>query len=88
MNQAIETSDQAMSRIIRCSHEAMSHLQFQDAVAQGLLRLDNRAREALIELCQLAGLEDRIASIAPAMHVEIGGEKPVEQNNAGDVILF
>jgi methyl-accepting chemotaxis protein len=88
VNMALETSDQAMSRIIRASHEALSHLQFQDAVAQGLMRLDSRARDAVVELCKLSGMEGRIDGLAPAMHVEIGGEKPVEQNNAGEVMLF
>ncbi|MDX2018944.1 MAG: methyl-accepting chemotaxis protein [Deltaproteobacteria bacterium] len=88
VNQALETSDQAMSRIIRASHQALSHLQFQDAVAQGLMRLDSRARDAVVELCKLSGREDRIAGLAPAMHIEMGGEKPVEQTNAGEVTLF
>ena len=88
VNLALDASDDAMSRIIRASHEALSHLQFQDAVAQGLLRLDTRAREALVELCKVAHLESRITAIPPARHVEVGGEKSVEQANAGDVVLF
>lgn len=88
VNLALETSDQAMSRIIRDSHAALSHLQFQDAVAQGLMRLDIRARDAVVELCKLNGMEGRIEEIAPAIHIELGGDKPVEQNNAGEVLLF
>lgn len=84
---ALATSDTAMNDIMHASHEALSHLQFQDAVAQGLMRLDNRAREGVMALCRLMGL-DVETHISPAMHVEIGGDKPVESSNAGEVVLF
>jgi hypothetical protein len=88
IHRMMEQSDQEMSYLIRWSHEAMSHLQFQDVIAQGLLRIEPPFRELQIsQACEL-GLDDMIADIPPSQHTEIGGDKPVDQDNAGDVLLF
>lgn len=85
---ALETSDLALGTIVKSSQSALSHMQFQDAISQGLMRLDAIAHENEVALCREVGLEDRIAGLAPVMHVELGGDKAVEQKNAGKVVLF
>jgi methyl-accepting chemotaxis protein len=85
---AVAESDQTLSTIVSASRSALSHLQFQDAVAQGLMRLDGMLRETQLTACSMAGLEHRRGEIAPAMHVEIGGDKAVAQKQAGQVMLF
>ena len=85
---ALESSDVTLSTIVKTSQSALSHLQFQDAMSQGLMRLDGTAKDAETAICKELGLEDRIARIESAMHVEIGGDKAVDQKNAGEVTLF
>jgi methyl-accepting chemotaxis protein len=85
---AVEDSDRTLSTIVTASRAALSHLQFQDAVAQGLMRLDAALIETQQAVCDLAGLGERRKEIAPAMHVEIGGDKAVAQKQAGEVLLF
>jgi methyl-accepting chemotaxis protein len=85
---AVEQSDQALSQIVSSSQSALSHLQFQDAVAQGLMRLDSALVDTQKALCAAAGLHQLQARIAPPIHVEIGGEKAVNQQHAGEVMMF
>lgn len=84
----LEQSDYEMSHLIQSSHEAMSHLQFQDVIAQGLLRIEPVLHDLQIEQAKELGIEDIIADLPPTQHREIGGDKPVDQDNAGEVILF
>ncbi len=84
----LESSDQEMAKLIGTSHEALSHLQFQDVIAQGLLRLEPPLRELQIEQAGQLGSPDLAAHLPPAQHNEIGGDKPVDQQNAGEVMLF
>jgi methyl-accepting chemotaxis protein len=85
---AQDMSDACMAQILLSSQEAMSHLQFQDVVAQGLMRLDNHVRDLQI------ALRDELAPDVPdsvfpaAMHVELGGEKAIEDNKAGQVQML
>jgi flagellar hook-basal body complex protein FliE len=86
---AVEQSDKTLSRIVSSSQGALSHLQFQDAVAQGLMRLDGALMDTLLTICDLAGLgPDRRSRITPPIHVEIGGDKSVDQKDAGEVLMF
>lgn len=84
----LEQSDYEMSHLIQSSHEAMSHLQFQDVIAQGLLRIEPVLHDLQIEQAKELGIEDIIADLPPTQHREIGGDKPVDQDNAGEVLLF
>lgn len=84
----LEQSDQEMAYLISSSHEALSHLQFQDVIAQGLLRLEPALHDLQIKQATELGIVDVIAELPPAQHREIGGDKPVDQDNAGDVLLF
>lgn len=83
-----EQSDHEMSYVISSSHEALSHLQFQDVVAQGLLRLESNVYELQVQQATALGLQQTIAELPPTQHQEIGGDKPVDQDNAGEVLLF
>ena len=85
---AVAESDGTLKRIVESAHRALSHMQFQDAVAQGLMRLDGMLMESQLVLCEMAGLDARRTEISPAMHVEIGGDKSVLQKDAGEVMLF
>ncbi|MET0283812.1 MAG: methyl-accepting chemotaxis protein [Polyangiales bacterium] len=84
----LESSDHEMAKLIGTSHEALSHLQFQDVIAQGLLRLEPPLRELQIGQADQLGAPDLAADLPAAQHVEIGGDKPVDQQNAGEVMLF
>lgn len=86
--QALNTSDVTMGAIVEASQNALSHLQFQDAVAQGLMRLDRHVLETQVAICRAVAADDLISTLEPPMHVEIGGEKAVRSENAGEVMLF
>ena len=88
IRQLLEQSDHEMSALIHSSHEAMSHLQFQDVVAQGMLRIEPVLHDLQIEHLKEMGLEELIAELPTPQHREIGGDKPVDQDNAGEVLLF
>ncbi len=88
ISRMMQQSDQEMAYLISSSHEALSHLQFQDVVAQGLLRIEPALHELQVEQAKELGIEDVIADLPPAQHCEIGGDKPVDQENAGEVLLF
>jgi methyl-accepting chemotaxis protein len=81
-------SDREMASLIGSSHEALSHLQFQDVVAQGLLRIEPALHELQIEQAKVSGVEELIAELPAPQHREIGGDKAVDQENAGEVLLF
>jgi hypothetical protein len=88
ISRMMEQSDQEMAYLISSSHEALSHLQFQDVIAQGLLRVEPALHDLQVQQANELGLEDVIAALPPAQHREIGGDKPVDQENAGEVLLF
>jgi methyl-accepting chemotaxis protein len=83
-----QQSDQEMAYLITSSHEALSHLQFQDVIAQGLLRIEANLYDLQAEHARALGLEETIAELPQPQHREIGGDKPVDQDNAGEVLLF
>jgi chromosome segregation ATPase len=88
ISEMMTQSDREMASLIGSSHEALSHLQFQDVVAQGLLRLEPALHELQIEQAKLQGVEELIADLPTPQHREIGGDKAVDQDNAGEVLLF
>ena len=85
---ALEESDRNISEAVRCSHGALSHLQFQDVVAQGLMRLDGRLRELQVQLCRSLGVPEAAAAVAAPAHHEVGGDKGIAHAKAGDVQLL
>ncbi|MDP3157438.1 MAG: hypothetical protein Q8N23_32520 [Archangium sp.] len=88
VGQMIHQSDAVMAHVIDASNDSLSHLQFQDTVAQGLLRMDSWLRGAQVKASEVLGLRVDEREFAAAAHVELGGEKAVDQHNAGEVVLF
>jgi methyl-accepting chemotaxis protein len=60
--------------ILRASQAALSHLQFQDVIAQDLRQLDGQARQAQVEALQLLDADsDLIAEVPDAEYTTVGG---------------
>jgi methyl-accepting chemotaxis protein len=71
LDQLSRASNIAMEDILKASRGALSHLQFQDVVAQELRRFDARVQEAQVEIAQTMGADaNELAEIPPAS----GGE--------------
>jgi methyl-accepting chemotaxis protein len=88
VHQTLRDGDTTAATIIKASHKALSNLQFQDAVAQGLLRMDKWFWTIQRDQAADLGCEELASDIPPPAHIEIGDEKPVDQTNAGNVLLF
>ena len=88
VSRALSGSDQALEEIMRASQDVLSHLQFQDTVAQGLGRMDGWLHDAEVRSAQALGADDRIGDLPPPMHKELGGHKAVDNAGAGQVSLF
>jgi methyl-accepting chemotaxis protein len=76
--------------ILRSSQAALSHLQFQDVVAQDLRQLDGQARQAQLEALQLAGADNDVINEIPDAEYETagGGNSGPNHAAAGEVQLF
>ena len=85
---ALASSDGALEKIVGASHDVLSHLQFQDTVAQGLGRMDGWLLDTQVGMAEKLGVPERAAQFEPPIHTEIGGHKPIDQRNAGIVSLF
>jgi methyl-accepting chemotaxis protein len=85
---AMSVSETGMAEIVRASQAALSSLQFQDVVAQGLMRIDQRLHALHIEVAERAEDPDLVDGVAPVAHVEMGGDKAIRRPGAGDVTLF
>jgi methyl-accepting chemotaxis protein len=88
MSATLTESDTAMAEILGASQATLSNLQFQDAVAQGLMRYEVSFYDHQKEHAEEFGLEDILASLPKATHIEIGGEKAVDAANAGEITFF
>jgi methyl-accepting chemotaxis protein len=80
----------AMEDILRASRSALSHLQFQDVVAQELRLLDTKLRETHIEIAKELGADAAILAEIPAAEYQTeGGAEHDDQVAApGNVVLF
>lgn len=85
---ALERSDATTREILQVALETLSHLQFQDVAAQGLMRIDMRLHQHQLEVCRALGLDAATQNFPKPMHVELGGDKPVDAPEAGVVQLF
>ena len=85
---ALAGSDGALEKIVSASQDILSHLQFQDTLAQGLGRMDSWMLDAQVGAAEALGVPERASTFAPPMHSEIGGHKPIDQRGAGVVNLF
>ena len=88
----LTSNEDSVNKILRESQDALSYLQFQDTVAQGLLRMDGMARKLQVRVGTMGGelMEDTTLqnSLAKEEHAELGGEKEISPDDAGDVMLF
>jgi hypothetical protein len=83
------TSNEDVEAILRASRDALSHLQFQDVVAQGIMQLDNWIRDLEIEATAAEGNPSE--NIAPPMQPPVGEPDPEAEllrDRAGDVLLL
>jgi methyl-accepting chemotaxis protein len=80
----------AMEEILKASRGALSHLQFQDVLAQELRLLDARLRETHIDIAKELGADAAALAEIPAAEyqTEGGGLQGEHVSPAGDVILF
>jgi hypothetical protein len=83
------TSNDDVEAILRASRDALSHLQFQDVVAQGIMQLDNWIRDLEIEATAAEGKPPE--NIAPPMQPPVGEADPEAEllrDRAGDILLL
>jgi len=80
----------AMADILTASRGALSHLQFQDVVAQELRLLDVKLRETHVEIARELGADDSTIAEIPAAEyqTEGGGAQDPQVAAPGDVVLF
>jgi methyl-accepting chemotaxis protein len=78
--------------ILRASRSALSHLQFQDVIAQELRRLDESARRAQVAALEAVGADSALLSEIPdAEYQTVGSEldpSSAAMSPSGDVLLF
>jgi methyl-accepting chemotaxis protein len=80
-----------MEDILRASRNALSHLQFQDVVAQELRQLDGAARQAQLEALSSLGADADVVNEVPAAEYTTVGEgigQDVPSAPSGEVMLF
>jgi len=81
-----QKTDAVFDSVLSTSHRVLSHLQFQDVVAQALVRTDGWLwvlERIYAEQHQLA-----VETVPPPKNIEIGGEKPLDHPDAGEVMMF
>jgi ABC-type transporter Mla subunit MlaD len=88
----LTSNEDSVNRILRESQDALSYLQFQDTVAQGLLRMDSMARKLQVRVGTMGGEAmgeaEQLNTMAKEEHAELGGDKGISPEDAGDVMLF
>ena len=83
--QALQTGDQVLAEVVARAGDSLSHLQFQDSTAQGLLEIDRWLfdLEGRIAAC----LEVEVNPVSP-LHMTIGGSSDYDPSNAGELTLL
>lgn len=87
VGEVLASNEQAVGAILRESQEALSHLQFQDSVAQGLKRVDAMARKLQLRNASLAGIDSGHLNIATT-ELEGSQSADVATEDSGSVMLF
>lgn len=88
VEELLTSNHDILSVILDQSNEALSHLQFQDTVAQGLRRIDTTTRELVINIGAIGGEDMSEIEVEESRHVELGGEKEVSPDSSGDLMIF
>ena len=87
---AVQSLSQKMEAVfesvLATSQRVLSHLQFQDVVAQALVRTDGWLW--VLERIYAEQHQLEVESVHPPKSIEIGGEKPLVHPDAGEVMLF
>jgi methyl-accepting chemotaxis protein len=76
--------------ILRASQSALSHLQFQDVIAQDLRQLDGQARAAQMQALQVLDADPAVlAEVPDAEYTTVGGTMAGPNvAHSGDVLMF
>lgn len=91
VTRASKAGGAVMEEILRASQSALSHLQFQDVVAQDLRMLDGQARQAQVEAMTVLGAEPTLVAEIPDAEYKTMGEGEADAapvNPSGEVMLF
>ncbi|MEY4578760.1 MAG: hypothetical protein RL701_3463 [Pseudomonadota bacterium] len=91
VTRASKAGGAVIEEILRSSQAALSHLQFQDVIAQDLRQLDGQARQAQVEALKALGADAAVLDEIPdAEYTTMGGGAPGAPNvsASGDVMLF
>ena len=90
VTRASKAGSAAIEDILRASQAALSHLQFQDVVAQELRMLDGQARDAQVQALKSAEAEPAVVAEVPdAEYTTMGGAEAGSPVTAsGEVMLF
>jgi len=81
----MQTGDRILAEVLARAGESLSHLQFQDSTAQGLLEIDRWLHD--LEVRVAACLEVEVSPIPP-LHMTIGGSSDYDPANAGELTLL
>jgi hypothetical protein len=88
LRRAAANGKATLEGLLLLSQGALSSLQFQDVIAQALLRTDGwlwLLEQLYASHNEAEGLRE---SISAPSKIEIGGEKPIDHPDAGEVNLF
>lgn len=88
LNSTLSRSNETLEAIGDAFSSALSHLQFQDVVSQGLRRLDAHVESCQLTLCEALNAPDLEPRVRRGNYREVGGEKPVGEAESGEVSLF
>lgn len=87
LDESLSSGDTHLANIISQSHSALNHLQFQDPLAQRLLRIDKLLYDLEEAAAADIGYQGQ-RKVAPIAHFEIGGGEDVTDIESGEVMLF
>jgi hypothetical protein len=90
INKASKAGGAVIEDIMRASQAALSHLQFQDVVAQDLRQLDSVARAAQLEALNAAGADaGLLAEVPPSDYATVSdGQGGAPVSAPGEVLLL
>jgi hypothetical protein len=86
MESLSQKMDAVFESVLAASQRVLSHLQFQDVVAQALVRTDGWLW--VLERIYAEQHKLEVDSVHPPTTIEIGGEKPLVHPDAGEVLMF
>jgi methyl-accepting chemotaxis protein len=85
IDEVTSTGRDTLGAVLRETRGALSHLQFQDPVAQQLLMIDTEGHRLELELALASGIDRRIR---PPAATTLSGDARIDTQNHGEVLLF